>query len=189
MAQTDISLASTALIRIGAAPITSFEDGTARAEIAGALYGPTRDALLSAYAWNFATGQTSLVKLSTPPLADFANAFQVPNNFLRALSAGTGPRSRGIEYRLSTDQLHTNSETAVLTYIFRPDEQTFPAYFNQALIARLSAEFTIPVTENTSRGEAMFRLAENEFQKARQIDAQQDTPDRIENFNLIDIRY
>ena len=38
MALNDVALCSRALIRIGAAPITSFNDGTAESEIAGALY-------------------------------------------------------------------------------------------------------------------------------------------------------
>ena len=46
----------------------------------------------------------------------------------------------------------------------------------------------IPVTENTSRAEAMFRLAEKEYSNARQIDAQQDTPGAIEDFSLINAR-
>jgi len=76
----------------------------------------------------------------------------------------------------------------VLTYIFRPAEEEFPPYFDQALIARLAAEFTIPVTENTSRAEAYFRLADNEFQRARLIDSQQDSPGRIEDFSLVNVR-
>ena len=189
MALSDIALASRALIRLGAAPITSFEDDTAQAEIAGALYSPARDALLSSYAWNFATTQAELNKLSEPPLADYQNAFQLPNDFLRVLSAGYGPKSRGILYRLHQDQLHTDAQTVLMSYVFRPDEANFPAYFDQALIARLAAEFTIPVTENTSRAEVMYKLADDEFKKARQIDAQQDTPGRIEGFNLTDIRH
>ncbi len=188
MALSDIALVSRALIRLGAAPISSFEDGTAGAEIAGALYAPVRDSLLSAYAWNFATGQIALTKLETPPQADFLHAFQLPLDFLRAMSAGCGGRGRGLVYRISGHQLHTNSDTVMLTYVYRPEEGTFPPYFDTALIARLSAEFTIPVTENTSRAETMFRLAEQEFEKARQIDAQQDTPGRIEGFSLIKAR-
>lgn len=188
MALNDVGLASRALIRIGAAPITSFTDGTAQSEIAGTLYAPVRDALLSAYAWSFATGQLALTKLEAAPLADFSNAFQLPNDFLRALSAGTGARGRGLRYRISRNELHTNAENVILTYIFRPEEESFPPYFDQALIARLSAEFTIPVTESTSRAEAHFRIADKEYEQARQIDAQQDTPGRIEDFTLIDVR-
>lgn len=189
MALNDIALCSRALIRIGAAPITSFSDGTAESEIAGALFAPARDALLSAYAWSFATGQVALNQLETPPVADYLAAFQLPTDFLRALSAGTATRGRGLNYRIARGQLHTNAESVVLTYVFRPDEAEFPPYFDQALIARLSAEFTIPVTENTSRAETYYRLAENEYERARQIDAQQDTPGKIEDFSLIKARY
>ena len=188
MALSDIALASRALIRIGAAPVVSFDDGTAESEIAGALFGPVRDALLSAYSWSFALGQVTLTQLETPPVADYSNAFALPNDFLRALSAGTGGRGRGVSYRIARGALHSHADDVLLTYIFRPAEEEFPPYFDAALIARLAAELTIPVTENTSRAEAMFRLAEGEYERARQIDAQQDTPGRIEDFSLINAR-
>lgn len=188
MALNDVALASRALIRIGAAPITSFDDGTAESEIAGALFGPVRDALLSAYAWSFATGQVELAQLQTAPIADYDYAYQLPTDYLRAFSAGTGSKGRGLNYRISRGALHTNANQVILTYIFRPSEEEFPPYFDQALISRLAAEFTIPVTESTSRAESLFRLAQQEYERARQIDAQQDTPGKIEDFTLIKVR-
>jgi len=188
MALSDTAICSRALIRIGAAPITSFADGTAESEIAGALFAPVRDALLSAYGWSFATGQAALEELATPPIADYDHAFGLPIDFLRALSAGAGGRGRGLNYRIARGALHTDSNTVLLTYIFRPEEEEFPPYFDTVLIARLAAEFTIPVTENTSRAEAMYRLADIEFGRARQIDAQQDSPGSIEDFSLINAR-
>lgn len=188
MALNDVGLCSRALIRIGASTITSFSDGTAESEIANVLFAPTRDALLSAYPWTFASGQLALTKLETGPVADFQSAFQLPTDYLRAVSAGTGGKGRGLHYRIARGALHTDSETVVLSYIFRPEEEEFPPYFDAALIARLAAEFCIPVTENTSRAEALFRLAEKEYAQARQIDAQQDSPNRIEDFSLINVR-
>lgn len=188
MALSDIALASRALIRIGAAPISSFDDGTAESEIAGALFGPVRDALLSAYGWSFALGQTPLNRLEAVPVADYACAYELPVDFLRALSAGTGGKGRGLNFRIARNALHTNATAVLFTYIFRPEEEEFPPYFDAALIARLAAEFCIPLTENTSRAESMYRLAELEFDRARQIDAQQDTPGRIEDFSLINAR-
>lgn len=188
MALSDVALASRALIRIGAAPITSFEDGTAESEIAGALFAPVRDALLSAYPWSFATGQVELSELVTAPVADFNKAYGLPTDFLRALSAGTGTKGRGLKYRIARGALHCDADSVVLTYVFRPEEEEFPPYFDQALIARLSAEFTIPVTESTSRAEAHFGIAEAEYERARQVDAQQDTPNAIEDFILINAR-
>lgn len=188
MALNDVALCSRALIRLGAAPITSFADGTAESEIAGALFGPVRDALISSYTWTFAMAQAQLTPLLDGPVADYQKSFALPNDYLRAISAGNGGRGRGLNYRIARGALHTNAENVVLTYLFRPEEEEFPPYFDMALIARLSAEFCIPITESTSRADAMMRMADKEAARARQIDAQQDSPNRLENFTLIDVR-
>ncbi|MGH1455821.1 MAG: hypothetical protein ACRBDI_03480 [Alphaproteobacteria bacterium] len=188
MALSDIGLSARALVRIGATPITSFNDGGAESEIAATLFPQVRDALLSAYPWSFASAQVVLDQLVTTPIADYAYAYALPNDFLRALSAGSGSRGRGLNYRISSGALHTNASDVVLSYVFRPEEEAFPPYFDQALITRLAAEFCIPVTESTSRAESLFNMADREFQRARQIDAQQDTPNRIEDFTLVDVR-
>lgn len=188
MALNDIALCARALIRLGAAPITSFDDGSAESEIAGALYSTIRDSLLSTYPWTFATGQVELTRLEETPTTDYQYAFQLPNDFLRAISAGSSAKSQGACYRITRDQLHTDYESIVLTYIFTPAEEETPPFFDMVLMSRLAAEFCIPVTENTSRAEAMFRAAERELAKARSIDAMQDTPNRIKDFTLIDVR-
>jgi hypothetical protein len=188
MALDDIGLCARALVRVGVHPITSFTEGTTESEIAGLLYPSIRDAVLSSYPWSFATGQVSLTKLSTPPAADYQYAYQLPNDFLRAISAGLGGRGRGVNYRIIRDELHSDASEILLTYIYRPDESAFPPYFSSLLMTRLAAEFCLPLTENVSRSEALAKLADNELTRARQSDAQQDSPNRIESFTLIDVR-
>jgi len=188
MALSGIAICSRALMKLGADGITSFEDGTAEAEVAASLYGPVRDALLSAYPWSFATGQIGLARLAAEPVADYAYAYQLPSDFLRVLSAGVSGRGRGIQYRIAERRLHTDASEVTLTYIFRPDEQTFPAFFDQALIARLAAEFCIPLTDSTSRSEVLTRLAESGFQQAKLIDGQQESSVYLEDFSLVEVR-
>ncbi len=136
MALTRIDLCSRALLKIGAQTITSFDDGTAEAEVAASLYSTVRDAALSAHPWNFATYQATLPKLASAPVADFANAFQLPVDCIRVLSAGTAGRGQGIRYKIKRRQLHTDADEVILTYISRPDELDFPPFFDMALIAR-----------------------------------------------------
>ena len=188
MALSSIALSSRALLKLGADTIASFDEGTAEAEVAANLYPSTRDALLSAHPWSFASAQSVLPKLAAEPVADFAFAFQLPSGFLRALSAGPAGRGRGIDYRIAEKRLHANSNDVVLSYIFRPDEADFPPFFDQTLIARLAAEFCIPLTESTTRSESLHKLAETEFRRAKTIDSQQDTPGRIEDFSLVEVR-
>ncbi len=188
MALTSIALCSRALLKIGASTIASFDEGTAEAEVAANLYPSIRDALISSHPWNFATGQISLARLTAQPVADFVYAFQLPSDFLRALSAGVTGRGRGLDYRIAENRLHCDSEQAVLTYVFRPAELDFPPFFDGALIARLAAEFCAPITESTARAELLFKLAEDEFRRAKLIDGQQDTPSAIDSFPLVDVR-
>lgn len=188
MALTAIALCSRALLKLGANTIASFDEGTAEAEVAANLYPSVRDALLSSHPWNFATGQVGLARLSTSPVADYVYAFQLPGDFLRAMSAGVTGRGRGLDYRIAENKLHTDADQVVLTYVFRPLETDFPPFFDAALIARLAAEFCAPITESTARAELLFKLAEDEFRRAKLIDGQQDTPKSIDNFPLVDVR-
>lgn len=188
MALSAIALCSRALLRIGATTIARFDEGTAEAEIAANLYPPLRDAVLSSHPWSFATAQASLPQLADAPLADHAYAYQLPADFLRVLSAGNGGSGRGLTYRLAENRLLCDAEAVVLTYVFRPEESAFPPFFDQMLIARLTAEFCIPITESTSRAQFLFRLAEDEFRRAKLIDAQQHTPPAIEDFPLVEVR-
>jgi hypothetical protein len=188
MSLTALALCARALLRIGAQPVSSFEEGTAEAEVAANLYPATRDALLAAHPWSFATGQAALARLSAVPVADHAHAFALPAGFLRALSLGGPGRGRGIPYRIQENRLHADAPAVTLTYVFRPEESAFPPHFAAALVARLAAEFCLPLTESASRAELLFRLAETELRAARQVDSQQATPRAIEGFPLIDIR-
>jgi hypothetical protein len=64
----------------------------------------------------------------------------------------------------------------------------FPAFFVSALVARLAAEFCLPLTENSNRAERLARLADDELRLARLVDSQQSTPGKVEDFTLIEAR-
>lgn len=185
---TDISLCSKALLKIGASTISSYTDGTAEAEVAANLYPLIRDGMISSYPWSFATAQMTLPRLAEQPLADYKYAYQLPHDLLRIVSAGIGTRGRGIEYRVKENTLHTNAEKVNLTYIYQPGENNFPPFFCDALVAKLAAEFCLPLTESTTRAEFLEKMAEDELNRARLIDSQQATPRKFEDFTLVEAR-
>jgi hypothetical protein len=188
MALNSIELCSSALIKLGADGISSFEDGTAEARVAAPLYPIVRDALLSAHPWSFATKKAALASLATAPVSDFAYAHQLPSDFLKALSAGDEVRSSGLVFQIVNRELHSNAETVVLNYIFQASEGDFPGYFTPALVTRLAAEFCLPLTESAARADHLARLAEAELKLAKLVDSQQDSPPRVEDFTLIEAR-
>lgn len=183
-----IRLCGRALTLLGARSIAGFDDSGAEAAVARTLYPGLRDALLSAHPWSFATRQAALAAQEVQPLGDFDFAYALPEDFLRALSAGPAGRGRGAEYVLAEGRLHADLENLVLVYVARVSEEGFPPFFAQALVARLAAEFCLPLTESTSRAESLSRVAEQELARAKGIDAQQDRPPRFEDFPLIGVR-
>ena len=183
---TDIC--SHALVKLGAGTISSFSENTTGARIAEQLYTPTTDALLASYPWRFALAQSTLARLADTPASDYRYAYALPADCLRVLSAGTGTHSRGLNYRLTGDQLHTDAEQVLLTYISRPAERQFPAFFTQALTAQLAAEFCLPLTESTTRTDYLRKIATETIQQARLADSQQSVPSSFQDFSLIEVR-
>ncbi len=188
MPMTQIDLVNAALIKLGAYKIISLSDGSTEADIANTLYTPVRDGMLALYPWGFSTAQIVLSTPTTPPTADYTYAFSLPSDHVRTLSVGDGTASQGATYRVQGTTIETDAPQITLSYIRRGSESTQPPHFNLAFIARLAAEFCLPLTENTSRAETLYRLADRELLNARGLDAQQDTPTRLVRFNLIDTR-
>ena len=188
MTQTAIDICSCALVKVGTQPISSFTENSAEAQVATQLYEPTLQALLSAYPWRFALQQKELPRLAQNPDADYTYAYALPNDFLRAISAGTSHRGKGILYRIYQNQLHSDSENVILTYISRPLEENFPPFFTQLLILKLAEEFTLPLTESTARADYFNKLFLNTFSSAKLTDAQQSIPSVFQDFSLIEVR-
>jgi hypothetical protein len=177
MTATAVEICARALVMLGAAPISSFTDGTTEATICNTLYPGVRDSLLSGHRWNFAVGQISLPALVAVPVADFSYAYQLPVDYLRALSVGTSPRGAGVPYRISERRIHCDAgPPCVLTYIFRPDESTFPPWFTQALAVLVAANICQAVTDNTNRAQQMWDQADSEITRCRTINGQEQTP-------------
>jgi hypothetical protein len=91
-------------------------------------------------------------------------------------------------YRLMERRVETDLDGVVLTYTFRAAEATYPPYFSKALISALAAAFAFPITESNSRADMMAAQAERDFQQAKRIASQQQTPQVMPMGTLIAVR-
>lgn len=187
MPYSDVELCSMSLIKIGALPITSFDDETAEAEIAKALYQPLLEGLLVAHPWAFSLAQQNLSAEADNPFEGYAYAFALPPEAMRTISART-KSYRNCVYRVVGSYIVSDTQSLTLTYQRRPSSVDFPPHFVQALTARLSAEFCLPLTESASRSEVLQKLAGVELRLARLIDSQQASAKALEDFSLIEVR-
>ncbi|MGN1063064.1 MAG: hypothetical protein ACI4QM_01930, partial [Alphaproteobacteria bacterium] len=181
-------LCSRALTKIGAASIASFNEETAESRVAEQLYTATVEGILSSHPWRFALAQRTLTRFKEEPAGDYKYAYALPNDFLRAISAGMNGRGQGLDYRIFNNSLHTDAESVLLTYIYKPEESDFPPFFSHMLISWLAAEFCLPLTESTTRTEHLRKIAESDYAKAKLTDSQQSVPQTFQDFSLIEVR-
>lgn len=183
---SDLDLCNAALIKLGALPIAGFDDADAAAAVCQTLYPLVVDATLTSRPWSFTLKRATLSPIDGKPLADFGRRFALPVDFLRALyvdDRGSSPR-----YAILGGELEADSASVVLTYQFRAPEAAFPPAFRAGLVTRLAAELCLPLTESTSRAEALDRLAERDLERAWTIDRGQETPPVIGDDTLIRAR-
>lgn len=144
---------SGAAIRLGASPVISLDEGSKAAEVGANLYDTEIEALLAANRWRFATGKIALSLLADEPLNDWRYAWQLPTNPKIMTLVQVYPSQ---DYERYEDKLYTNNGNACeIDYVYRPDEDKWPAHFVALVEAKLAMEMAIGVTGSRTLHETM----------------------------------
>lgn len=199
---SDLSICSDALILLGAAPISSFTEGTDSAQACDRLYPDLRNHLLSSYDWTWTQKKVQLAQLLTGPTNEWQYAYQLPTDMISGVLAvfeTTGNSERPLRYgwEIYGDQLYTNLQTVYIDYQARVSESKMPSYFVRLLRTAMAAELGMVVTDQINKADYFRQLAygtpgENGrgglFRDATNIDARGSSPQIIEDYSLIEVR-
>lgn len=180
MAITDIDICARALILIGAAPITSFDDGTTEATVASNLYDDTVKDLLSRHRWRFSTGQVQMSRLTATPDARWDAAYQLPSD--QILVHAVMVNDNVIPYDRYQDMIYCNAtveDTVYIDYSFRSDESTWPPYFVTLVQYQLASIFAYSVAAQEMLAEMWEKKAVRQLAAARSLDSQSQTTRRL----------
>tara|TARA_E500000178_G_scaffold329679_1_gene360839 strand:+ start:6593 stop:7177 length:585 start_codon:yes stop_codon:yes gene_type:complete len=180
VANSDIDIASRALILIGAEPITSFTSDTTEALVASNLYEDTVRTALCASRWRFATNQAQLNQLTATPTGRFDVAHQLPQDMLMLHAVTIDDQL--IEYTIYGNKLFHNvtaTNPVIADYTFRADEVNFPSYFTLAVEYALAASFALAIARDEAMGQMMERKAQQLMQQAKTLDSQQQTTRKL----------
>lgn len=177
---------SNAMIMIAADTFASFDDGSAEARVAAALYETTVMSALSEHRWNFAVQIVQASKLATAPVAGYANAYRLPAGLIELET--TNPAH--IQYELyGPAELHTGYDGPL--YIqgkFRPDESDWPPYFQEYIEVRLAQKFALPITSDSAIISVMSTMVEEAQKRAKSADSRQRKGVGLKRFPLTDVR-
>ena len=180
VANSDIDIASRALVLIGAEPITSFTAQSTEATVANAIYEDMVRTTLCSSRWRFATNQAELNLLTATPTGRYDRAHQLPADLLM-LHAVT-LNDAVIEYNVYGDKVFSDSassDSLIADYTVRALEQDFPSYFTVALQFSLAAAFALGIARDEQLSSVLEAKGGQLLQQAKTLDSQQQTTRKL----------
>lgn len=184
---TAVSIASNALLMLGAQPINDFNEDSDRARLASNLYESARDLLLRSHPWNCAVKRVVLSPDIMAPVFGYTYQFTLPGDWLRTLSVGIAGEE--IDYRIEGRKILANDSTLKLRYICRNNqESSWDTALIDAMTKTMAAMMAYAITQSTSKEELEFRKLERVLTQARAIDGQEDPPETLGDFRLLAAR-
>ena len=198
---TDLKICSDALLLLGASTISSFNEGTDRANICDRLYPDIKKSTLQAYPWSFSFKKVQLARTINTPVNQYRYEYSMPSDRLgtirrvfnsTAVGAGTVT-----DWIIQGNKLLTNEETVVVDYQYIVTEAEMPSYFVQLLKYMMAWHLADPITDQIAKTQqwqltAVGNPSENNrggyFRTAMVIDGQGNTSAAFEDFSLIAVR-
>lgn len=187
---TQLSICNSALMRLGAEPITALTDNNKRAKLCNAHYPIIKQKLLYEHPWKFAIKRESLVAETDIPVFGFDHKFTLPFDYLRAIFEVNGEHVDEMphEWQREGEFILANDDTIFLRYIADVDEELFSPSFAEALSFYLAYELSYTMVQSASYREQLLQEGRLAIQAARSHSAQEGTPQRITDDVFINVR-
>ena len=179
-AQTSFQICSTALVLVGANPISSFDDGTTEATVAGRVYEPTVRALLSLPRWTFAKKWKALEQKSGTPLARGEVHYHTPADMME-LVAVLDNQDDPVDYTLAEQAIITRQAgDYTAEYLYRSPEALWSALFVKALTSELASLFALAIPRSQELSDGWSKKHQGiDLPRARRVNAQSQTTRRL----------
>lgn len=192
---TDVSIASNAMLRLGGAPISSFDEAAAgganieQVRLAANLWPTVRQSMLRAHTWNCSVTRVLLSPDTTAPPFQYAYRFLLPSDWLRTIQVGNYP-SESIDFLAEGRYLLSDEAALPLVYVF---DNKSPGAWDSALIEvveiAMAAAMAYAVTKSAAMRDSMNNELVARLKAARSVDGQDDPPQTLGDFPLYASRF
>lgn len=192
---TEIDLCNLALSSLGDSMITSFTEGTQRAQLCALHYPIARDSCLAWGAWKFARARAVLPRLAEAPAFGYSYAYQLPANpyclhVLALVEPVLGPTisqifggSEDLEetpWTVEGRALLTDATACNILYVKRvEDTGAFAPDFTFCLIDILASQLAYAITGSHTAAQARQQAALAKLSEARAASGREGSPQRL----------
>lgn len=186
---SEVDICNLALSHIGAsATISSLTEASEEAFHCNLLYADTRDTLLRAFNWGFATRHLALSDVGSPP-GNWNYRYSYPNDCLFAREilqtnsvAGSDdpiPFEIALGDAYDARVILTDQKEAVLIYTYQATNTlVFDPMFTNCLAWKLASEIAMPLTRDEKRMEAAYQMYLTTLSQAQTFNANESHIDR-----------
>ena len=172
----EVAIANSALLKVGAQEISSFDDDTRSSNICQSLFYILRDEVMRAVPWRFALQQLQLMTPNgTAPAFGYLAAYDIPDTILRVLNVDSDP------WTVMGTQIFCNTTDGINTLnIFRNENaQAWDSQFAEALAWRLAIEIALGLVQSAPMKQEMEKGYDKALALARSTNAVVGTPERL----------
>lgn len=175
---TEVSIANSALAKVGAERIISMDDNNERARLCKEQLPKIRDALLRGHPWNFAQVRVTLAELPTPPVFEFTKSYQLPADCLRVLKVDL---DETYEWKIEGKTLVTDASVVSILYLKKEtDPNLYDANFVEVLATTLAGDICYSLVQSATLRDQLKKEARDLLREARSFDAQEGTPQKVQ---------
>lgn len=165
---SQVEIANSALIKMGAPPIMSFSDAVKTARTIKNCFEQCKRAVLRAHIWKFATKRAILAPLVDVPEYEYTYMFQKPSDWLRNIDFDGDP-----EYRMEGDKILSNDNPLYMRYIYDIGEnvELMDAMASEALACYLAWTIAYTITQDDKLRDKMYTDYLHVCGQAKSMDA------------------
>ena len=171
--------------------ITSLEQGTKEANACEIIFDEMRDAMLEVHNWNFATKRVKLAQLTDTPAFEWDYSYQLPSDFLRAVSVHNNSSGRDrIPYKIENGVVNSDASDLFLRYIARvEDPNLMPATFRLGLSKIIASRLAVTLSGSASLSKEMYeQYVGEDLPTAKSADSIQDMADQLPESDWVNLR-
>lgn len=183
MAESKVSICNRALQYLKVERINSLDETTEQARVCQLMYEGALASLLREHAWNFARAVTPLTPAAKNDNPEWAQAYALPGDCLRALRVFGAPgtldpslseilRDAEARFEIIGGTVYTDLAQAYIEYVSKASDPTcFDACFSEILSLKLAADMAMSLTGNAEYGSYYAQRAAQALGRAKEIDA------------------
>jgi len=176
---SDVSICNGALIKLGAARITSLNQSTVEAKLCKERYDENRRDLLRSHPWNFATVWGVPAELVTTESHRYTYVYQLPSDCLRVVETSIPTDNWRVEGE-STKILTADIPIEKVRYIKDvTDANMMDPNFREALSCKIAVDLCYSLVQSATLRQSLQDEFKQTLRTARSFNGQEGAPPRV----------